>query len=68
MRILIAAGGTGGHIYPALAVLHSLTARSADLEVRWMGGHRGLESSVVPKAGYRLERLSLGTLWPGDYL
>jgi len=62
MRILIAAGGTGGHIYPALAVLRSLAERSADLEVRWMGGHRGLESSVVPAAGHRLDLLSLRTL------
>lgn len=62
MRILIAAGGTGGHIYPALAVLQSLAGRTADLEVRWIGGHRGLESTVVPKAGYRLDRLSLRTL------
>ena len=51
MRILIAAGGTGGHIYPALAVLRCLAERSADLEVRWMGGHRGLESTVVPGGG-----------------
>ena len=59
MRILVAAGGTGGHIYPALAVLRSLAARQADLEVRWLGGRRGLESSIVPAAGYRLDRL-----WP----
>jgi UDP-N-acetylglucosamine--N-acetylmuramyl-(pentapeptide) pyrophosphoryl-undecaprenol N-acetylglucosamine transferase len=62
MRILIAAGGTGGHIYPALAVLQRLAARSADLEVRWLGGHRGLESTVVPRAGHRLDRLALRTL------
>jgi UDP-N-acetylglucosamine--N-acetylmuramyl-(pentapeptide) pyrophosphoryl-undecaprenol N-acetylglucosamine transferase len=62
MRILIAAGGTGGHLYPALAVLRSLAERHHDLEVRWVGGHRGIESSVVPAAGYRLDRLALRTL------
>jgi UDP-N-acetylglucosamine--N-acetylmuramyl-(pentapeptide) pyrophosphoryl-undecaprenol N-acetylglucosamine transferase len=62
MRILIAAGGTGGHIYPALAVLRSLSERVDDLEVRWLGGHRGLEATIVPAAGYRLDRLWLRSL------
>lgn len=62
MRILVAAGGTGGHLYPALAVLRWLAPRQGDLDVRWLGGHRGLEASVVPAAGYRLDRLWLRTL------
>lgn len=62
MRILIAAGGTGGHIYPALAVLRRLEERGAEPEVRWMGGHRGLEAATVPAAGYPLQRLALRTL------
>lgn len=62
MRILIAAGGTGGHIYPALAVARSLRERSADAEFRWLGGHRGLEASIVPAAGYPLDRLLLRSL------
>jgi UDP-N-acetylglucosamine--N-acetylmuramyl-(pentapeptide) pyrophosphoryl-undecaprenol N-acetylglucosamine transferase len=62
MRILIAAGGTGGHVYPALAVLRALAERQADLDVRWVGGHRGLESSVVPASGHRLDRLWLRSL------
>lgn len=43
-------------------MLRSLAARAADLEVRWVGGHRGLESTVVPAAGHRLDRLALRTL------
>jgi UDP-N-acetylglucosamine--N-acetylmuramyl-(pentapeptide) pyrophosphoryl-undecaprenol N-acetylglucosamine transferase len=62
MRILIAAGGTGGHIYPALAVLNAVAERHADLDIRWVGGHRGLESSVVPTSGHRLDRLWLRSL------
>ena len=62
MRILIAAGGTGGHIYPALAVARSLAERSAEAEFRWLGGHRGLESSIVPAAGYELDLLWLRSL------
>ncbi|MBA3308371.1 MAG: UDP-N-acetylglucosamine--N-acetylmuramyl-(pentapeptide) pyrophosphoryl-undecaprenol N-acetylglucosamine transferase [Chloroflexi bacterium] len=62
MRILIAAGGTGGHIYPALAVLRCLSEQVDDLEVRWVGGHRGLEAGIVPAAGFRLDRLWLRSL------
>ena len=62
MRILVAAGGTGGHIYPAFAVLRPLAQRRSDLEVRWLGGRRGLESGMVPAAGYRFDRLWLRTL------
>jgi len=43
-------------------VLRCLAERSADLDVRWLGGHRGLESTVIPAAGYRLDRLWLRTL------
>jgi len=62
MRILIAAGGTGGHIYPALAVARCLSERSADAEFRWLGGHRGLEATIVPAAGYPIDRLWLRSL------
>ena len=58
MRILIAGGGTGGHIYPALAVARSLRARPDPPELRWLGGHRGLEASLVPAAGIALSRLA----------
>ena len=54
MRLLIAGGGTGGHIYPALAVARSLRARAGAPELGWLGGHRGLERSIVPGAGIRL--------------
>ena len=62
MRILIAAGGTGGHIYPALAATSQLATRQPDLELRWIGGHRGLEGDLVPGAGLPLERLWLRSL------
>lgn len=62
MRILIAAGGTGGHIYPALAVVRSLHARRADAEVHWAGGHRGLEADIVRGEGIPFTRLLLRSL------
>jgi UDP-N-acetylglucosamine--N-acetylmuramyl-(pentapeptide) pyrophosphoryl-undecaprenol N-acetylglucosamine transferase len=62
LRILIAAGGTGGHIYPALAVLAQLRTRLPDLELRWIGGRRGLEADIVLAAGLPLDRLWLRSL------
>jgi UDP-N-acetylglucosamine--N-acetylmuramyl-(pentapeptide) pyrophosphoryl-undecaprenol N-acetylglucosamine transferase len=62
MRILIAAGGTGGHVYPALAVARSLRERAPEAEFRWLGGWRGLESTICPPEGYPVELLALRSL------
>jgi len=53
--VLIMAGGTGGHVFPALAVAAELSARG--VAVSWLGTQRGLESRVVPAAGYPLETM-----------
>jgi UDP-N-acetylglucosamine--N-acetylmuramyl-(pentapeptide) pyrophosphoryl-undecaprenol N-acetylglucosamine transferase len=58
--ILVMAGGTGGHVYPALAVAKALQARSRD--VVWLGTHRGLESRVVPAAGINMEWINVSGL------
>ena len=55
--ILIMAGGTGGHVYPALAVAQALQSRSRD--VVWLGTERGLEARVVPAAGIEIEWISI---------
>jgi len=55
--ILVMAGGTGGHVYPALAVARALQAESRDIV--WLGTHRGLESRVVPEAGIDMEWISI---------
>lgn len=64
VRILMAAGGTGGHIFPALAVADELRRRSepsggggAQYETVFVGTGRGLELRVIPPAGYRLETI-----------
>jgi UDP-N-acetylglucosamine--N-acetylmuramyl-(pentapeptide) pyrophosphoryl-undecaprenol N-acetylglucosamine transferase len=62
MRLLIAGGGTGGHIYPALAVARSLRARPDPPELFWLGGYRGLEASLVPAAGIPFSRLAARSL------
>lgn len=51
-RIMIMAGGTGGHVFPALAVADVLAKQGVD--VHWMGTERGIEYKLVPEAGYPL--------------
>ncbi len=58
--ILVMAGGTGGHVYPALAVAKALQQQSR--EVVWLGTRRGLESRVVPANDIDLEWISVGGL------
>src|SRR5204863_4738852 len=58
-RVVIAAGGTAGHVVPALAVAGALRDRGA--EVSFVGGERA-ESELVPAAGYPLERLAVAGL------
>ncbi|HEX9550244.1 MAG TPA: UDP-N-acetylglucosamine--N-acetylmuramyl-(pentapeptide) pyrophosphoryl-undecaprenol N-acetylglucosamine transferase [Candidatus Limnocylindrales bacterium] len=62
MRLLIAGGGTGGHIYPALAVADALRRRPNPPELGWIGGHRGLEDRIVHGARIPLRRLALRSL------
>jgi UDP-N-acetylglucosamine--N-acetylmuramyl-(pentapeptide) pyrophosphoryl-undecaprenol N-acetylglucosamine transferase len=56
-RILIAGGGTGGHVYPGLAVAEALVALAPAAEVRFAGTRRGLESVLVPREGWRLHHV-----------
>jgi UDP-N-acetylglucosamine--N-acetylmuramyl-(pentapeptide) pyrophosphoryl-undecaprenol N-acetylglucosamine transferase len=55
-RILLAGGGTGGHLYPALNLAAALRAAQPDVELMLVGASRGIEGSVLPRAGvpYRL--------------
>ena len=62
MRLLIAGGGTGGHIYPALAVASALRRRPGPTDLAWVGGRRGLEDRLVPGAGVPFRRLLLRSL------
>ncbi|MGW8281851.1 MAG: glycosyltransferase, partial [Gemmatimonadota bacterium] len=55
-RILLAGGGTGGHLYPALNLAAALRAARPDVELMLVGASRGVEASVLPTTGvpYRL--------------
>ncbi|MDH4274177.1 MAG: glycosyltransferase, partial [Gammaproteobacteria bacterium] len=57
-RVLIMAGGTGGHVFPALAVAHELQRRGAT--VSWIGTQTGLEAEVIPKAGIDIDWVTIG--------
>jgi UDP-N-acetylglucosamine--N-acetylmuramyl-(pentapeptide) pyrophosphoryl-undecaprenol N-acetylglucosamine transferase len=56
--ILVTGGGTGGHVFPGLAVAHAMR-ELADVEVVFVGSPRGLETKVVPQQGYSLEVLDV---------
>ena len=57
--ILIAAGGTGGHVYPGLALAAAIRDAASGVRVAFIGTDRGLERTVVPQAGYELYRIDV---------
>jgi UDP-N-acetylglucosamine--N-acetylmuramyl-(pentapeptide) pyrophosphoryl-undecaprenol N-acetylglucosamine transferase len=60
LRIMVMAGGTGGHVFPALAVADELRARG--VEVSWLGTRQGLEAEVVPHAGFPIDYVQVSGL------
>ncbi|MCY7376741.1 MAG: undecaprenyldiphospho-muramoylpentapeptide beta-N-acetylglucosaminyltransferase [Pyrinomonadaceae bacterium] len=58
MKVLIAAGGTGGHIYPGIAIAREILKRDAASEILFVGTSRGLENKIVPENGFRLSLIN----------
>lgn len=58
LRLLIAAGGTGGHVYPGIAIAEEWRRQHPDSEVTFVGTTRGLESTAVPQAGFALRTIA----------
>lgn len=59
MKLLIAGGGTGGHVFTGIALAQELQSRGADNQIVFVGTQKGLESRLVPQAGFRLETIDI---------
>ncbi len=59
MKVIFAGGGTGGHINPAISIADYAKSKDKDLEALFIGTRRGLESKLVPKAGYNIEYIDI---------
>ncbi len=59
MRIIVSAGGTGGHIYPALAIINKFKEKEKDLEVLYIGTHNRMEKDIIPANNIKYEALEI---------
>lgn len=59
MRLLVSGGGTGGHIYPALALIEDLKKKDPTAEILYVGTSKGLESRIVPDAGIDFKTIEI---------
>lgn len=60
MRLIIAAGGTGGHIYPAIAIANEITKQNKNVRLLFVGNRRGMEEKIVKSAGYNFTGITAG--------
>src|SRR6266436_9152383 len=63
MRIIFAGGGTGGHLYPGLAIARALKKADPRVEPFFIGAKRGIERDVLPQLGWAFELLDLHPLY-----
>ncbi|MBX2987508.1 MAG: undecaprenyldiphospho-muramoylpentapeptide beta-N-acetylglucosaminyltransferase [Bdellovibrionaceae bacterium] len=66
--VVIAGGGTGGHIYPAIAIARALREKDPSIEVHFVGTPAGLETKIIPKEGLPLHLMKIGKLNTGGGL
>lgn len=62
MKIIIAGGGTGGHIYPAISIAQALKKSNPSTQIIFVGTAQGLETKIIPQAGYDLRLIQSGKL------
>src|SRR2546427_10326891 len=63
MRVLLAGGGTGGHLMPALALAQALSAARADVEPVLVGAERGIEAQLLPRYPFRYALLPIEPIY-----
>src|SRR5262249_44670632 len=62
LSVIIAGGGTGGHIYPGVAIAQEFKRRDADAQILFVGTARGLETKIIPREGFNLELIDVAAL------
>jgi UDP-N-acetylglucosamine--N-acetylmuramyl-(pentapeptide) pyrophosphoryl-undecaprenol N-acetylglucosamine transferase len=60
MNVIIAGGGTGGHLFPGIAVAREIQRRDAGSKILFVGAEQGIETRIVPKEGFELRTLPVG--------
>lgn len=59
MKVLLSGGGTGGHVYPAIAIANKIRDEHPDAEIMFVGTEKGIESEIVPKYGFELKTVTV---------
>jgi UDP-N-acetylglucosamine--N-acetylmuramyl-(pentapeptide) pyrophosphoryl-undecaprenol N-acetylglucosamine transferase len=59
MKVIIAGGGTGGHLFPGIALASAIIEKYPDAKITFIGTERGLEAKIIPKTGYELKLISV---------
>lgn len=62
MKVILSGGGTGGHIYPAISIANKIKEKHPDAEILFIGTEKGMESDIVPKAGYPIKFITVSYL------
>src|SRR5215471_15412265 len=60
MKVIIAGGGTGGHLFPGIAVAREIQRRQPGSKILFVGAEQGIETKIVPKEGFELRTLPIG--------
>jgi UDP-N-acetylglucosamine--N-acetylmuramyl-(pentapeptide) pyrophosphoryl-undecaprenol N-acetylglucosamine transferase len=63
VRVFFAGGGTGGHLYPGLAIARAMVRMEPRVSPFFIGAHRGIERTVLPESGFPFELLDLHPLY-----
>lgn len=67
-QVIIAGGGTGGHLYPGIAIAKALQAQDPNIKIHFVGTEEGLEAKIIPKEGFQLHLIAGGKLnFSGDW-